>query len=79
MPLEDLVIYRKRIPESEPVFCEFPQSLHPEIQEFLKKQNILALYSHQAEMFQARRRKTCGGSDTYGQWKIPVFLSSGDQ
>ena len=53
MPLEDLVIYRKKIPESEPVFCEFPQSLHPEIQEFLKKQNILALYSHQAEMFQA--------------------------
>ena len=36
MPLEDLVIYRKKIPESEPVFCEFPQSLHPEIQEFLK-------------------------------------------
>ena len=80
MPLEDLVIYRKKIPESEPVFCEFPQSLHPEIQEFLKKQNILALYSHQAEMFQAAEEgKHVVAATPTASGKSLVFLSSGDQ
>lgn len=52
MTIDDLIIYQKTIPEREPVYTDFPAGLHPEITEYLKKKEINALYSHQAEMFE---------------------------
>lgn len=45
------IIYKKIIPEKAPIYAEFPENLHPDIQSFLVKQNIQSLYIHQAETF----------------------------
>ena len=45
------IIYKKIIPARSPEYAEFPESLHPDIRDFLAGQNIKALYTHQAEAF----------------------------
>ena len=45
------IIYQKIIPEKSPIYADFPENLHPDIQNFLVKQNIQSLYIHQAETF----------------------------
>ncbi|MDF2840785.1 MAG: box helicase [Clostridia bacterium] len=50
---ENRIIAEKTIPAKEAVFSDFPDSLSPEIKEFLKSQGIEKLYSHQTEMFDA--------------------------
>ena len=45
------IIYKKIIPAISPEYAEFPESLHPDIRDFLAGQNIKALYTHEAEAF----------------------------
>ena len=47
----DCIIYEKIIPERQAEYEAYPESLHPELKEYLKKQGIDRLYTHQAEMF----------------------------
>ena len=52
MNIDDFTVYRKVVPERNPVYREFPPSLHPDIRKFLKLEGIPSLYSHQAEMYE---------------------------
>jgi DEAD/DEAH box helicase domain-containing protein len=49
---ENRIIAEKTIPAKPAVLSDFPESLSPEIKEFLKSQGIEKLYSHQTEMFE---------------------------
>src|SRR5690606_1211453 len=40
----------------EPVYANFPESMHPELQEALRMKGIEQLYSHQADTFLAADR-----------------------
>lgn len=50
--MEDLMIYRKIIPEKPAVYADFPVSLEDSIKEYLKSQGISKLYTHQAQMYE---------------------------
>ncbi|MBE5962278.1 MAG: DEAD/DEAH box helicase [Lachnospiraceae bacterium] len=57
MRTDEFIIYQKTIPARCAENVPFPESLSPEIVEFLKTQGISSLYSHQAEMFEAAKEK----------------------
>ena len=40
------------LPSTEGSFSPFPDNMHPDIQEILKKSGVHSLYSHQADAFQ---------------------------
>ena len=50
--IEDLVVYRKILPERKAQYAEFPDALNKEIAAYLDTQEISQLYTHQAEMFE---------------------------
>lgn len=52
MKTDEMMIYKKTIEEKEALYSPYPTALHPEVKEFLKKDGITQLYSHQAEMFE---------------------------
>lgn len=51
--MEDLVIYRKILPEKAAEYADFPVSLNKQIKEYLQTQGISQLYTHQAQMYEA--------------------------
>lgn len=51
--MENLIIYKKIMPERPAEYADFPVSLNNQIREYLKKQGIPGLYTHQAEMYEA--------------------------
>ena len=49
---EDLTIYTNIVPARTGEYTDFPGALLPEIGDYLEKQGISRLYTHQAEMFE---------------------------
>ena len=47
----DSIVYEKVIPAHGAEYVSFPESMRPEIGDYLRSQGISRLYSHQAEMF----------------------------
>ena len=47
----DSIVYEKVIPTHGAEYVSFPESMRPEIGDYLRSQGISRLYSHQAEMF----------------------------
>ena len=45
------IINKKIIPARSPEYAEFPESLHPDIRDFLAGQNIKALYTTRQKLF----------------------------
>jgi DEAD/DEAH box helicase domain-containing protein len=52
MDINELILYSRTIPARTAKYAEFPDTLSPEITEYLQKQGINRLYTHQAEMFE---------------------------
>ena len=52
MSIEDMTLYMRIVPERTASYAEFPDTMNGEIQEYLRKQGIQALYTHQTEMFE---------------------------
>ena len=48
----DSIVYEKVIPTHGAEYVSFPESMRPEIGDYLRSQGISRLYSHQAEMFE---------------------------
>ena len=57
MSVEDLTVYMRVVPEKPACYEAFPSTMRKEIQEYLKKQGIQALYTHQVEMFERAEQK----------------------
>ncbi|MDD3368031.1 MAG: DEAD/DEAH box helicase [Lachnospiraceae bacterium] len=75
MEENELVIYRKTIPQRQAEYASFPEKLHPDIQAFLKQEGISQLYSHQAEMFeQAQEKKNIVITTSTASGKTLSFL-----
>jgi DEAD/DEAH box helicase domain-containing protein len=55
MEIKDLIIYNKKVPARQANYSDFPDGLSEELREYLSKQGIRQLYSHQAEMFEKAR------------------------
>jgi DEAD/DEAH box helicase domain-containing protein len=49
---ENRIIAEKTIPAKQAVYGDFPEQLHEELKEFLRRRGIEQLYCHQAEMFE---------------------------
>ena len=49
----DSIVYEKVIPAHGAEYVSFPESMRPEIGDYLRSQGISRLYSHQAELFAA--------------------------
>ena len=47
----DSIVYEKVIPAHGAEYVSFPESMRPEIGDYLRSKGISRLYSHQAEMF----------------------------
>ena len=52
MSIEDMTAYMRIVPERKASYAEFPDTMNDEIKEYLRKQGINALYTHQTEMFE---------------------------
>ena len=52
MSIEDMTVYMRITPERKASYAEFPDTMNDEIKEYLRKQGINALYTHQTEMFE---------------------------
>ncbi len=52
MSIEDLTVYLRLVPEKFASYAEFPERMQEDIQDYLRKQGIQSLYTHQAEMFE---------------------------
>lgn len=50
MDINDLIIYRRTMPEREARYAGFPEELSEELKEYLAKTGVKGLYIHQAEM-----------------------------
>ena len=48
MSIEDMTAYIRLVPERKASYAKFPDTMNVEIQEYLRKQGIKALYTHQA-------------------------------
>ncbi|MDG5856895.1 DEAD/DEAH box helicase [Clostridium beijerinckii] len=55
MNISDLIIYNKTMPKREAAYVDYPSNLSEELCEYLSKNGIDKLYSHQAEMFEKAR------------------------
>ncbi|SHK66904.1 DEAD/DEAH box helicase [Hespellia stercorisuis] len=51
MDINDMIIYKKTIDAKQAEYAALPADLNPEIGEFLWRDGIREIYSHQAEMF----------------------------
>lgn len=47
MSIEDMTAYMRIVPERKASYAEFPDTMNDEIKEYLGKQGINALYTHQ--------------------------------
>ena len=56
MSIEDMTAYMRIVPERKASYAEFPDTMNDEIKEYLGKQGINALYTHQTEMFEKAGR-----------------------
>ena len=56
MSIEDMTAYMRIVPERKASYAEFPDTMNDEIKEYLRKQGINALYTHQTEMFEKAGR-----------------------
>lgn len=56
MSIEDMTVYMRIVPERKASYAEFPDTMNDEIKEYLGKQGINALYTHQTEMFEKAGR-----------------------
>ena len=56
MSIEDMTAYMRIVPERKASYAEFPDTMNDEIKEYLVKQGINALYTHQTEMFEKAGR-----------------------
>ena len=52
MSIEDMTAYIRLVPERKASYAKFPDTMNVEIQEYLRKQGINALYTHQTEMLE---------------------------
>lgn len=57
MEIQDLVIYKNKLPKRKAEYSEFPLMLHERIKNCLRNSGIDKLYSHEAEMFEAANRE----------------------
>ena len=52
MSMKDMTVYMRIVPERMASYAEFPDMMNDDIKEYLRKQGINALYTHQTEMFE---------------------------
>jgi len=68
------IIFRHSFPTRAPVFCDFPQYMHPALIQYCTQNNIRQLYSHQGEAFNAlSSRKNVVLSTSTSSGKSLVF------
>ena len=53
----DSIVYEKVIPTHGAEYVSFPESMRPEIGDYLRSQGISRLYSHQAEKAWSSRQR----------------------
>ena len=51
MDINDLITYKRTMPERSARYAGFPAELPEELREYLQKNGVRGLYIHQAEMF----------------------------
>ena len=68
----DSIVYEKVIPTHGAEYVSFPESMRPEIGDYLRSQGISRLYSHQAEMFvragEGRSEERRVGKECRSRW-----------
>ena len=75
LKIEELIIEKKVLPRRKAIYSPFPEQLDPEIQNYLRKQDIEELYCHQAEMFElAQKRKNIVITTATASGKTLSFL-----
>ena len=74
----DSIVYEKVIPAHGAEYVSFPESMRPEIGDYLRSQGISRLYSHQAEMFvRAGEGEKPGHHDSDSKWQNFELFAAG--